>query len=764
MGTLVLLRNPLTPHEREVYPVADGMLVIDWLQKNHPEGFGMPVRFYMNGAEKPLDDLDTPVGRDDVAIIALMPGDPGTITLSAFLVQLAIGIILAGASLALNYFFQPKEQSGSKGVKGSTSVYDVSGGQNTARLGEPIPVIYGTVMTTPDYVAQPYTFYRWGQNLASMGPAFNGIQYLNLLLCLGQGNISVSDVYFADTNAKTPDAGIVYWKVFTPADHKSTMGTIATAVGADGFHENVITSPEVSNQEFSAANDTAGYFATCKPGKKGKTIEIDIVFPGGQWFPQTSGEVSGRITDFNVLYQELSDDDVPIGTVTTVPIRASSADKATYTTAYVPTNATSGLLTTNQSAISSPLRRTYRITTPRSARWAVKVVRVSPAVNVKSGTDRFVWTGLRLFADYPTTSVYGNVTLMVVQVKSSQGLGNDAAIRIGVKATRRLALPNSTTETQTTSGAHAFFDVYTNTTYGAARPASEVDTTTITALNTKWGTYQFNYVFSDRITVWEALRTITTPFGAEPLPIGPVMSIVQDGVKPVRAMLFTDANIIADSMSVNYSWDEENATDGVEIEYLDPKDFRPVYARFPSTSLRPDQYALPGVTNAAHAAQYAQLTWQRRQLQRKRITFDTELEGLILQLGDRIGVAHNVPKWGDSGLIIARSNSTLTVDHNLDWTGGAKQILLRNQDGSVTGPINVIRGTADNKMVMQSPGVVTVNYDNDYEYTSFAFGTSTTLVRDFIVTATTPTSDNTVTVDAVNYDPNIFTNTMSFML
>ena len=65
-------------------------------------------------------------------------------------------------------------------------------------------------------------------------------------------------------------------------------------------------------------------------------------------------------------------------------------------------------------------------------------------------------------------------------------------------------------------------------------------------------------------------------------------------------------------------------------------------------------------------------------------------------------------------------------------------------------------------MVMQTPPTVTVNYDNDYDYTSFAFGEATTLVRDFIVTGTTPTSNNTVTVDAVNYDPNIFTGTMSF--
>jgi predicted phage tail protein len=234
-------------------------------------------------------------------------------------------------------------------------------------------------------------------------------------------------------------------------------------------------------------------------------------------------------------------------------------------------------------------------------------------------------------------------------------------------------------------------------------------------------------------------------------------------VKAVRSALFTDANIVAGSMTVSYDFDEEGAADGVEIEYLDPKDFRQSYTTWPTNALRPDRFTLPGVTNASHAGQYARLTWQRSQGQRKRITFDTELEGLILQLGDRIGVSHNVPKWGDGGLVIGQSGNTLTVDHNLDWSGGAKQILLRKPDGGVTDPISVTRGGYDNKVVLASAAPTTINFDNDYEYTSFAFGSSTTLVRDFVVVSVRPGEDNKVTIEAVNYAPTIFASTMSFL-
>lgn len=759
MASLVLLRNPLTAHEREIYPLAAGTPVIDWLQAEHPHGFGMPIRFYVNGKEQDLDDLDYRAGEDDVVVIALMPGVE---TLAVIGVQLLIAAVVSAASFAINYFFfQPKERAGRTAEE--VTVYDVSSDQNAARLGDPIPIIYGTVLTSPDYVAQPYSWYDWGQsNYSSL---YNGVEYLDLLLCVGQGNVDVSQIYLGDTQSSTPDVGVVTWRAFKPLEHRSSPGVIGSAMGG-GFYENVVTSPEVSNQEFVNAGDAAGYFATAKPGIIGQQIEIDIIWPSGLFDidgGSNAGDVVGRRVDFTVYYQELDDADNRIGPEYSYTIYASTKSNESVTGPYSNTISTPSEGARNKTALTAPIRRTYRIYAPKGARWAVKVIRNTSPPNAKNGTDRFVWTGLRLFAWFPVPTAYGDVTLLAVRVKASQGLGADASVRIRVKATRRLVRPNGSSEAQSTNGADAFADVYTNTSYGAARPRTELDLTTLLTLRAKWASYQFNHVFRDRITVWEALRTITLPFGAEPLPVGPVMSVAQDGVKSVRSMLFTDANIIEASMNVSYSWDEESVSDGVEVEYLDPKDFRPVYTRWPTSSLRPDQYQLPGVTNATHAAQFARLVWQRRQGQRKRITFETELEGLLLQLGDRIGVAHNVPKWGDSGNIIAVAGNILTVDHDLDWSGGTKQILLRKPDGGVTNAITVTRGTADNKVVLPSSPPTTINVDNGFDTTSFAFGSAATLVRDFVVSTVTPTGEGTVTVEAVNYAPDIYTGAMSYM-
>jgi hypothetical protein len=758
LASLVLLRNPLSPHTREIFPLPPGTPVIDWLQAEHPYGFGMPIRFYVNGEQKDLDDLDYQVAEHDVAVIALMPAEP--ISLSALAINLAISLVISGIAFGLSYFFAPKAEQGKRGAQVST--FDVASEQNAARIGEPIPVVYGTVLTTPDYVAQPYSFFSWSQSNVS-SQLYNGTQYLDILMCVGHGDIDVDDVFVGDTNTDRIDSGIVTWRAFRPSQHQSKLGVIAAAMGG-GFHENVITSAEVGNQEFMKAGDSAGFFTVGKPGQVGSKLQIDIVFPGGAFNPDSSGDIKGRETDFNVIYQEVDDNDAAVGAPIVIGIVTNTSAGDAVTGPNITNIVTSSTTTKNRAELTSPIRRSYMITTWKTSRWAVKVVRVSGAPNASNGGDRFVWAGLKMYADYPTGDVYGNVTLLAARIKASQGLGSNASVRVRCKATRRLARPTGGTAVASTNAADAFADVFVDTTYGAARPRAELDTATLTALRTEWAAYQFNHVFRAPGTVWEALRTITTPFAAEPLPLGALMSVAQDGVKAVRSALFTDANIVASSLTIAYSFDEEGAADGVEIEYLDPKDFRENYALYPSTSLRPNRYALPGVTNAAHAAQYARLTWQRTQLQRKRVTFDTELEGLILQMGDRIGVSHNVPKWGDGGLVIGQSGNTLIVDRNLNWSGGSKQILLRKPDGSVTDPITVTRGGFDNRVVLPGAAPTTINYENDSEYTSFAFGSSTTLVRDFIVISTKPTGENTVTVEAVNYAPDIFTGAMSFMV
>jgi hypothetical protein len=90
--------------------------------------------------------------------------------------------------------------------------------------------------------------------------------------------------------------------------------------------------------------------------------------------------------------------------------------------------------------------------------------------------------------------------------------------------------------------------------------------------------------------------------------------------------------------------------------------------------------------------------------------------------------------------------------------------MLRTPLGEATDPIMVTMGSQPNVVVLPGAAPTTINIDNEYEYTSFAFGTAANLVRDFVVTAAKPSGENTVTVEAVNYDTSVFNGAMSFLV
>jgi hypothetical protein len=155
--------------------------------------------------------------------------------------------------------------------------------------------------------------------------------------------------------------------------------------------------------------------------------------------------------------------------------------------------------------------------------------------------------------------------------------------------------------------------------------------------------------------------------------------------------------------------------------------------------------------------------WQRTRGQRKRITFDTELEGIILQLGDRIAVAHEMPHWGDTGQVVGVSGNTVTLDHDVDWTGGAKFMMFRTTDGSPSEIFSVTQGAQPNLAILGKALNFVPHVDDDADYTAFTFGAATGMVRDFTVASAKHNGETTVTVEAVNYAPEIFDGAMTFL-
>lgn len=810
--SIAIVRNPLQPERRELHEAFAGEWLIDWLQDNYPKGFGAGITLARNGREIEIADADFPMEAGDVITIVVHPG--GQIIGALILKAIVSAAIAAATNLIFNLIFGRPKGPASHDTPGPDPIYTISGAQNAARLGEPIPVLYGKMVSVPDYGSQPYTYFD-GNN-----------QYLAQILVIGWGIYDLNEVRVGETPVSALESNAVTSWLMGPGDHQQVMGRIEAMTGV---MENVVSSPEVADQELSGepsgdvidhgepnakfdspnrlnnvANEPpagygwvrvtgsdnnnrsfsinsvvltspgrwrivfnesvipedpddamnlryyktpdsldAGPFITSKPGANGDRIMCDFVFPGGLYeIDDESGDFLPLSVSFEILYQQVDDAGNPIGGYISHPV-------------YVTRNT------------NTPVRFTESIDVA-PGRYRVKLHRTSPPPANSSQTNNFIWTGLKFRLLNRAGPVYGSTSLLVMRIRATNGIAGAASSRVSVDVTRWLYRLGDGPIGPSRSPADAFIDVYTNVGYGARRPMSEVDKAEIARLEANWqGAAHFDGGFAQRSTVWEALTLTLQTAAAAPLPLGQLMSAAQDGTKAIRTQMFSDANMVKGSLSIGYSFDKPGDPDGIRVEYRDPATWNSLYALYPPAALDPDPITLFGCTDGGQALGFAKLLWQKRMAQRKTAQFETELEGLIPRLGDRIAVATQLPRWARAGIISGYSGQQLRLDAATewpdDWATQGWMIVLRNQYGVPSDPIPVSPGPGPYDVILATPAPFQLFGTGSQEPTHYALGTSTESVADFTIANIEHRGGDSVAVEAINYDPSVFVGTLPWL-
>ncbi len=154
------------------------------------------------------------------------------------------------------------------------------------------------------------------------------------------------------------------------------------------------------------------------------------------------------------------------------------------------------------------------------------------------------------------------------------------------------------------------------------------------------------------------------------------------------------------------------------------------------------------MTGQATAAKMAKYLYKQDEERRKIVSFSTDIQGLVPQFLDKIMISHNALQWGEAGEVYSRSGDNLIISDKLTDLTAGKTIVFRDIDGSVSDPYTVTIVDEYNITVVGMPAFVTVNTF----YTIQEAGTA----REFIVIAVKP-SGNSVQIDCVNYDENIYT-------
>ncbi|MCB5173638.1 host specificity factor TipJ family phage tail protein [Microvirga lenta] len=599
-----------------------------------------------------------------VALTAIAPWAMGAIGLTGVAASIGSSLLIAGGAMAISHFLKPK--AGGK-TDAKEELYSFGFGGNQARPLQPIPVLYGRTLSFPDFAAPRYSEYD-GDKMTEYA-----------LLALTCGKADIEEIRIADTRIWTKSGG------YNPSFPGIKIQIRDPGQKVTLFPVNVVTASEVSGLELTTTN-TAGFSANAAT-TLAREILVDFVFPSGSY----------------QLYKEK---------VFPTPVRVI-VEARTIDDAGAPTSGWGEIFDkTYNFAKQSQIRVTERIEV-NPARYEIRARRTSPPITGRTdlfggkvtGVDDIVWSALRAHIDGPNS--FPGVTTIAVKAEANSALQGVTNGQIGVIATRIIPTWDGTqwVDAPSRSIAWAALDIWRNADYGAGLPLSQVDFQSFYAYDQLWASlgHTFDHVFKEPQTLDDAIETILKAGRAVPAPVGDRLTIVRDEPRGLPRMMFTDYDIVRDSLEISYELANDDLADGIIGEYIDSTTMR--LAEVSSapdgvTLAKPSRVQLPGVTKRSQAAGLVRFMAGENALRRVMVSWTARAEGRLLKRGDLVLLSCEEPEtWGQSAEVVAYDDATrqLTFDRPLEWDPNALNhyVEIRRRDGQPWGPVRVTRGTSD---------------------------------------------------------------------
>lgn len=630
------------------------------------------------------------------------------------MMALQAGIGFVGNAL-INALIPPPKPTSSSSAQNSAAAsptYNLSAQGNSARIGQAIPVLYGQHLIYPDFAAEPYTEYAGNE------------QYLYQLFCIGQGEYAVSDIKIEDT-AIANFAEVTY-EVVAP-------GTRVTL-----FPSNVITASEVSGQEL-LTNAAVGPFMANHSGTQTNAIAVDIVAPRGLYYANDDGGLNTVGVAFKVEARTV--DDAGVATGSWVILGSESFSAATGTAQ----------------------RKSYKYSVTK-ARYEVKVTRTDTKQTNSRYGHEIDWVSLRAYI--PDSQDYGDLTMLAMRLRATNNISSQSARRINCIAQRKLPIWNGTTwsaPTATRSICWALADAL-RANYGGGIAASRIDLTQLLALDTILTARgdTFDGIFDQKQVLWEALTLIARAGRMKPYVQGGMYHFTRDGASSLPVALFSQRNIIKNSMKVQYMLPSDETADSVLVTYFDAAKQKPleILAQLPGYSAdNPYPIDLFGVTNAAQAWREGRYIAAANRYRRQSISFTTEMEGFIPTFGDLIAISHDRMQRNISGDVLGydAGTYTLTLSEPVSFDVGSYYFGFKLRDGSFSGPWLATAGVDDYHPILSSPLDFTPDTSTAREKTGFTFGLGETYRKLARVVSVRPRSIHQVEIMCVNEDDAVHT-------
>lgn len=491
--------------------------------------------------------------------------------------------------------------------------------------GNPIPITYGTVRTAGQLLAQHIT--NDGSN-----------QYLNLLLCGGEGPVDViSDILIAD-NPHTNYKGV----------------QIDTRLGTNDQTHIPNFNDTYAEQSLSFQLTGSNWCKQITEGDSGQGLEVVLECPRGLYHVKDDGNFDEAGVTVQLQYR---------------PENGAWSNWGTYTIA---------------AATSAPVRRTFRLDYLPAARYEVQAICLSKSgASNRYSTDVY-WTQLShiIYDDFARP---GRVLLGIRALATDQlsgGVPSISWLQQRLKVWVWNPVHNIYEERPANNPAWAAYDLVhrcrllRNINTGDREfliggvAAARMD---YQAFN-DWAEYcankhlEVNIIIEQTSDLWGALKDIEAAGRGKVLLRGTKYSAICDApVIPVQ--LFTVANIKQDSFNEEFLSIKDRAN-AIEVAFINKdknyqKDTFMVYSEDwdrENVIKNPTQISLTGVTSYEQAWKEAKYRLRLNKYLLRTVSFETDVDAIACQVGDVILVQHDVPQWGSGGRIVAAAANTVTLD------------------------------------------------------------------------------------------------------
>ncbi|MDF4024141.1 host specificity factor TipJ family phage tail protein [Luteibacter sp. PPL201] len=659
-----------------------------------------------------------------VAVVAawVTGGAGGALVAGSFSATAAgAAVAIAGSMLVNAVLPLPKPPTGSTDTK--SGAYGIGAKNNSARLLQSIPVMYGRFNVTPDYAALPYTEFQ-GNN-----------QTLYSLLAISQGQIADPQIRIGETPIDNFDE--VAYEIIPPG------GTVTL------FPDNVVTSDAVQGLELKRpgeGGDWMGPYVANPAGTVTQQLAVDVGFASGIYRINGDGKEKAAVASWEIQAQRIDDNGNPVGDwFKGVAQKVQKDDR------------TPGLFDT------------YTFQVPEG-RYQVRGRAYDTEQGGGTVVNAVTWVGLRAYL--PSKRTYGDLTLLAVRIKATNNINSSTAKAINVTATRMLPVWTGSAWTApqaTRSPAWALADILRNTTYGRGWADNRLNLPELVRLAGVWAARgdTFDGVFDTKTSLWDALSSVARVGRAVPMYYAGVVDIVRDEPRDEVPLVITPDKITAGSFSVDYAFPSQDTPDHVVVSYIDDQTWKAqtvVCALGNSPKLKPKNITLMGVTSRDQAFREGIYMAACNRDQRKFPTVTTEMEGYIPKFGDLVSLSHDVPAWGESGVVMDfdPATNTITTSEPTQWFVGQPHYLrLARRNGSQDGPYLVTKGSDDFTLVLRcltdaQKAALWFGDGFSEDRTVYQFGPANKESQECLVIKSRPDGTGKVTLSLVNYAYSVY--------